>query len=93
MSFIDPRKAFDSVLHPALFTKLVSCGLGGNLLSVLRAMYSQIDLQVICNSRYLTEVFPSQLSVFQEDNLSPNLFIIFVNNLTNCFDETCKQFR
>ena len=55
-------------------------------------MYSQIDLQVICNSRYLTEVFPSQLSVFQEDNLSPNLFIIFVNDLTNCFDETCNQF-
>ena len=89
VSFIDLRKAFDSVLHPALFIKLVSCGLGGNFLSVLRAMYSQIDLQVICNSRGLTEVFPSQLGVFQGDNLSPNLFNIFVNDLTNCFDETC----
>ena len=75
VSFIDLRKAFDSVLHPALFIKLVSCGLGGNFLSVLRAMYSKIDLQVICNSRGLTEVFPSQLGVFQGDNLSPNLFI------------------
>ena len=52
-------------------------------------MYSQIDLQVICNSRGLTEVFTSQLGVFQGDNLSPNLFNIFVNDLTNCFDETC----
>ena len=52
-------------------------------------MYSQIDLQVICNSRGLTEVFPSQLGVFQGDNLSPNLFNIFVNDLTKCFDETC----
>ena len=89
VSFIDLKKAFDSVLHPALFIKLVSCGLGGNFLSVLRAMYSQIDLQVICNSRGLTEVFPSQLGVFQGDNLSPNLFNIFVNDLTKCFDETC----
>ena len=89
VSSIDLRKAFDSVLHPALFIKLVSCGKGGNFLSVLRAMYSQIDLQVICNSRGLTEVFPSQLGVFQGDNLSPNLFNIFVNDLTNCFDETC----
>ena len=52
-------------------------------------MYSQIDLQIICNSRCLTEVFQSQLGVFQGDNLSPNLFNIFVNDLFNCFDETC----
>ena len=76
------------VLHPVLFIRLVSCGLGGKFLSVLEVMYSQIDLQVICNSRGLTEVFPSQLGVFQGDNLSPNLFNIFVNDLTNCFGET-----
>ena len=87
--FIDLKKAFDSVLHPALFIKLVSCGLGGKFLSVLKAMYSQIDLQVICNSRGLTEAFPSQLGVFQGDNLSPNLFNIFVNDLTHCFNEAC----
>ena len=87
--FTDLRKAFDSVLHPALFIKLVPCGLGGNFLSVLRAIYSQIDLQVICNSRGLTEVFQSQLGIFQGDNLIPNLFNIFVNDLTNCFDGTC----
>ena len=52
-------------------------------------MYSQIDLQVICNSRGLTIVFPSQHSVFQGDNLSPNLFNLYVKNLTKCFDETC----
>ena len=88
-SFIDPRKTFDSVQHPALFIKLVSCGLGGNFLSVLRSMSSQIDLQVICNSRGLTEVFLSQLGVIQGDNLIPNLFNIFLNDLANCFYETC----
>ena len=89
VSFLDLRKAFDSVLHPALFIKLVSCGVGGKFLSVLRAMYSQIDLQVLIGSRGLTEAFPSQLGVFQGDNLSPNLFNIFLNNLPNCFDESC----
>ena len=90
--FIDLKKAFVGVLHPALFIKLVSCGLGckfGKFLSVLKAMYSQIDLQVVCNSRGLTEAFPSQLDVFQGDNLSPNLFNIFVNDLTRCFNEAC----
>ena len=45
--------------------------------------------QVICNSCGLTEVFPSQFGVFQGDNLGPNRFNIFVNDLTKCFDETC----
>ena len=80
--FIDLRKAFNSVLHPALFIKLVSCGLGGKFRSVLEAMYFQIDLQVIYNSCGLTEVFPSQFGVFQGDNISINLFNIFVNDLT-----------
>ena len=83
ISFNGPRKAFDSVLYPALFIKIVS--------SVLEAVYFQIDLQVICNSRGLAEVLPSQFGVFQGDNLSPNLFNIFVNDLTKCFDETCMQ--
>ena len=34
-------------------------------------------------------VFPSQRGVFKGDNLYLNLFNIFVNDLANCFDETC----
>ena len=63
VSFIDLRKAFDGVLHPAIFIKLVSCGLRGKFLSDLETMYSQIDLHVICNSLGLTDVFPSHLGV------------------------------
>ena len=52
-------------------------------------MHSLIDLQVICNYCGLTEVFQSQLGVFQGDKLSPNMFNICVNDLNNCSDETC----
>ena len=76
------------ILKPSLIYKDVSCGLGGKFLSVLEALYSQIDLQIICNSPGLTEIFPFSLLCFQGDNLSPNLFNILINGLTNCFDET-----
>ena len=42
LSFIDLRKAFDNVLHPALTIQLVSCGLGGKVLSVIEALYPQL---------------------------------------------------
>ena len=57
-------------MHPVLFIKFVSCGLEGKFLYFLEAMNSEIDLQIICNSRGLTEEFPSQLGFFQGDNLS-----------------------
>ena len=44
--FIDLKKAFDSVLHPALFIKFESCGLGGKFLSVLKAMYRCVHLLI-----------------------------------------------
>ena len=91
VSFIERKKTFDSVLHHVLFIKLVSCSLGCTFIFVLKALNSQIDLQVICNSLGLTEVFPSQFGVFQGDKPSSNLFKIFVNDLTSCFDETCMR--
>ena len=89
VSFIDHHKAFDSVLHPYLFIKLIACSLGGKFLSVLHEMYSNIDLQVIIGSRGLSEGFPSQLGVVQGDNLSPSLFNVFINDIPKCFDSLC----
>ena len=66
ISIEDHHKAFDSVLHPALFIKLIACGLGGKFLSVLHEMYSNKEFQVIIGSRGFSESFPSQLGCFRE---------------------------
>jgi hypothetical protein len=72
--FIDLRKAFDSVIHSALFLKLLHAKIGGKYLALLKSLYSNISLRVIVNSHSLSNAFPSNVGDFQGDNLSPNLF-------------------
>ena len=80
--FIDLRKAFDSVLHPALLFKVVEAGVGGKFLSVLKSKYGNIELRVRLDNISLSDVFSSSVGVFQGDNLIPNLFNIFINDMT-----------
>ena len=42
---IDLRKAFDSVLNPALMLKLIELGVGGNFCRVLKYVYINIELR------------------------------------------------
>ena len=44
--FVDFRKAFDSVDHTMLWTKLIKLGISEQLLEILQSMYSQL-LQVL----------------------------------------------
>ena len=86
--FIDFRKAFDSVLHQALFLKLQNLGISGLFYNIVKNMYLGNKLRIrIGNS--LTEEFESELGVRQGDTLSPNLFKIFINDLPRIFDEDC----
>lgn len=88
--FIDLKKAFDSVIHPALLLKLAKAGIGGKYLSILQSMYTNIGLRVKLNNESITEAFPSNIGVFQGDNLSPNLFNVFINDITKIFDCSCS---
>lgn len=87
--FIDLKKAFDSVIHPALILKLAKIGIGGKYISAIQSMYKNIRLHVKINNDEMTEAFPSDVGVFQGDNLSPNLFNIFINDITKIFDSSC----
>lgn len=57
--FIDLRKAFDSVLHPALLFKfnLIKAGVSGKCLPLLKSMYINIGLRVKLDSSSISEVF------------------------------------
>ena len=52
-------------------------------------MYQNINLCVKVNSQFLNESFHSYVGVRQGDNLSPNLFKLFINDLLEIFDNNC----
>jgi hypothetical protein len=64
----------DSVIHSALFLKLLRAKIGGKFLAILKSLYSNLSFRVIVNSHSLSNAFPSNVGVFQDDNLSPNVF-------------------
>ena len=88
--FVDFEKAFDSVLHSALLLKLAKLDIKGPFYDIIRSMYRKNDLHVRTHDT-LTGTFAPKLGVRQGDNLSPNLFKIFINDLPNIFSERDDQ--
>ena len=88
--FVDFEKAFDSVLHSALLPKLAKVDIKGPFYDIIRSMYRENDLHVRIHD-ILTGTFAPKLGVRQGDNLSPNLFKIFINDLPNIFSERDDQ--
>ncbi|MEW8544951.1 MAG: reverse transcriptase family protein, partial [Candidatus Thiodiazotropha sp.] len=84
--FIDLRKAFDSVVHPALFYKLYKIGIGGRFIQLIQSMYKNNVLRVKVDNNKLSDEFTATVGVRQGDNLSPNLFNIFINDMVDVFD-------
>ena len=81
--FVDLRKAFDSVMHHALFYKMKRAGIGGKFLQVIESMYQGSSLSVKVLQNQLSESFSSEIGVKQGDNLSPTLFNLFLNDLVD----------
>ena len=88
--FVDFEKAFDSVLHSALLLKLAKLDIKGPFYDIIRSMYRENDLHVRIHDT-LTGTFAPKLGVRLGDNLSPNLFKIFINDLPNIFSERDDQ--
>ena len=78
--FIDFAKAFDSVHYEFLWHKLLACGVHGNMLNTIKALYRNLESCVRVNGR-LTDWFSQVSGVRQGDTLAPTLFAIFINDL------------
>jgi hypothetical protein len=78
--FVDFKKAFDSVSHAGLLCKLLRKGIDGQFYNTVKSMYSKSMLQVRCDLNTSQE-FPTRKGIRQGDNLSPNLFKIFLADL------------
>ena len=80
--FVDFRKAFDSVWHKGLFLKLECLNISGNILEIIKDIYSKTTCSVKINDK-MTQFFNYSKGVRQGCPLSPTLFNLYINDLIN----------
>lgn len=85
VSFMNTRKVFDSVPRNFLFYKLRRAGVHGRFLSAIQWLYDNVKCTVRVNDRY-TLWFDVDCSVKQGCLLSPALFAIYINDLSECIN-------
>ena len=88
---LDILRAFYTVWHPALQTKLSSCGIQGNLHSWLADFLSCGSQRVDLNG-ILSSPLPVQAGVPQGSVLGPVLFLVFFNNLSDSLENPLSLF-
>jgi hypothetical protein len=81
-AFIDYKKAFDLVDRSSLWLKLLSNGISGRILKVVRNMYHNAKSCVKLDN-VLSESFLCNIGVRQGENLSPLLFSLYLNDFEN----------
>ena len=80
-AFIDYRKAFDSVNRTHLWQKLLNHHIDGKMFKTIHNLYDNAKSCVRVGHRK-SEPFKSNVGVGQGENLSPILFSLFLNDLT-----------
>ena len=86
--FIDFSAAFDSVRHEMLWYALMKQGVHGNILNVLKSMYSKLQTSIIVPNG-ITEYFKCDIGTRQGCMISPTLFVLFLNHLYEMFQKDC----
>ena len=85
--FVDFQKAFDTVIHTGMKLKLLDIGVGTRFYNTIKQMYNTSQ-SCIKTSNGITDFIPVRLGVKQGDNLSPNLFKIFINDLPKLLENS-----
>lgn len=78
--FVDFRKAFDSIWHPGLLSKLLKYNIDGQFYNLISNIYSKTECSVKINNQR-TDYFKYNRGVRQGCVLSPMLFNLYMNEL------------
>ena len=85
--FLDFQKAFDTIDHNLLYTKLQHMGFRGNILDILKSYTSQRKIYTSCNG-YTSGWLYQSSGTPQGSILGPLLFILYINDMK--FNLSCK---
>jgi hypothetical protein len=88
--YVDFSKAFDTVPHALMFYQLISKGVHGKVLKVLRSMYGSLK-SCVRTKHGLTDFFNCSKGTRQGCMLSPFLFSLYVGELVTMFEEAGCQ--
>ncbi len=80
LTFVDLKKAYDTVPHEALFAKLSHFGVRGRSLTFIQKLYAKSKIRVRSGGS-LSETVPLLRGVRQGCPLSSVLFNIFINDV------------
>jgi hypothetical protein len=89
VGFIDFRKAYDRIDRPLLWSKLSDIGVGGKMFACQQSLYNNLQCCLRINGRY-TDWFEVNCGLKQGCVLSPVLFNLYVNSLSQLLNEFAK---
>jgi hypothetical protein len=84
--FVDFHKAFDTVIHEGIKLKLLQLNINSLFYKIICNMYKYSSISVKLDNK-LTKPFSPGIGVRQGDVLSPNIFKIFLNDLSTLLEE------